>query len=820
MLMGEGFELRNFSSNEPPILTDLCGSEGNSIKHLVNESQSTETLGIYWNSTSDCFIYNSQLSLDYPNPVTKRNILSTISQIFDPLGLLGPVIVQAKILLQQLWLANLNWDDPISTNLNKAWIHFCKQLQRANILEIPRHVIQRDPISVQIHGFCDASIQAYGACIYLRSQNSNLLCAKSRVAPLKTIFFPRLVLSGALLVSKLVNEVIQSMNLNFESVYHWTDSTIVLAWLSAEPRTWKTFVSNRISEIQGLSDNNNWNHVPSKENPADIITRGINPTDHEGANLWWHGPHFLNKSSDNWPQERHISNYSRTASTLDEYNQNHTFMLMSGNNFISERFSNYSEMKRVIIYCLRFAEKSRGKQDTEMNSLKMSPFEWQNTKNLLLKLVQADDLKDSTSTKSFKFSSCLKSLNPFSDTNGILRVRGRMEHANVSPDTKHPILIPKKHQFTAMLVRHVHEINFHFGCQATLSFIRRRFWSLNGRDAVRNILHQCIPCFRANPPIPSNQMGNLPAPRVTPSRVFSNCGLNYAAPFRLKDGKYKNRKILKCYVCIFVCLSTKAIHIELVSELTTEAFMAAFKRFVSRRGMCTNLYSDNGSNFIGARNKFKEIYKILSSKPIQNHFENTQMQWHFIPARSAHFEGLWKAAVKSVKHHLKRILFTDHYTYEEFMTILTQIEVTLNSRPLVPLSFDPNDLEAITPGHFIIGEPLNAAPQLSVDDTKLHHLNRFQHSQKLVQSSWTRWRNDYLHNLHQSPERQFKKEVKELIGRLVLLRDEHSLPQQCALGRITSVHPETDNIVRVVSVRTKNGIVKKTICKIRILPVN
>lgn len=176
--------------------------------------------------------------------------------------------------------------------------------------------------------------------------------------------------------------------------------------------------------------------------------------------------------------------------------------------------------------------------------------------------------------------------------------------------------------------------------------------------------------------------------------------------------------------------------------------------------------------------------------------------------------------MKSVKHHLKRILSTDRYTYEEFMTILTQIEATLNSRPLVPLSSDPNDLEAITPGHFIIGEPLNAAPQLNVDDTKFHHSNRFQHLQKLVQSFWTRWRNDYLHNLHQRNKWQFKKEVQELIGRHVLLRDENSLPQQWALGRITSVHPGTDNIVRVVSVRTKNGIVKRAICKISILPVN
>jgi len=315
-------------------------------------------------------------------------------------------------------------------------------------------------------------------------------------------------------------------------------------------------------------------------------------------------------------------------------------------------------------------------------------------------------------------------------------------------------------------------------------------------------------------------MGDLPQQRVTPSYPFSTTGVDYAGPFLIKDSKFRNKKVLKGYLCIFVCFCTKAVHVELATELSTQAFIAAFKRFVARRGICQIMFSDNGTNFVGASNEFDSICKVLNDSKFQRFLENTKVQWQFIPARSPHFGGIWEAAVKSFKQHLKRVVSDTPLTYEEFYTLVTQIEAVLNSRPLVPLTDDPNDFDPLTPGHFLIGRPLNAVPEIDLKEVPANRLGRYAHIQKMTQHFWTRWSTDYLHTLHQRFKWKFKPEVDKLLGSLVLLKED-GLPPQCwSLGRVVELHPGRDNIVRVVSVMTKGGILKRGIVKVCPLPLD
>jgi hypothetical protein len=187
--------------------------------------------------------------------------------------------------------------------------------------------------------------------------------------------------------------------------------------------------------------------------------------------------------------------------------------------------------------------------------------------------------------------------------------------------------------------------------------------------------------------------------------------------------KGRGGKLVKAYICLFICLSTKAIHIELVSDLTSDAFVATFRRLMSRRGRVANLHSDNGTNFVGADNEMKKLLKQTLSTTTLDALANEGVQWHFIPARGPHFGGLWEAGIKSVKNHLKRILGSHNLTYEEMTTVLTQIEGCLNSRPLIPMSEDPDDLAVLTPGHFLIGEPLNSLPEPDLTDVKINRLS-------------------------------------------------------------------------------------------------
>jgi hypothetical protein len=252
----------------------------------------------------------------------------------------------------------------------------------------------------------------------------------------------------------------------------------------------------------------------------------------------------------------------------------------------------------------------------------------------------------------------------------------------------------------------------HGGPQAVLASIRENYWPINGRNITRKVVQKCIVCFKQRPVIVQPIMGDLPKERVEPGRAFLKCGVDYAGPFLLKSGLRKNSSTIKAYVCLFICFSTRAVHLELVSDLSTEAFLRALNHFFDRRGKSMVIYSDNATNFVGANRQLKELYNLLQNdehrKLTDEMLVNLSVKWKFIPPRSPHFGGLWEAGIKSMKHLLRRIIGDAYFTYVELLTILTRAEAYLNSRPLTPISSDPTDLIPLTPSHFLIGNSLTA----------------------------------------------------------------------------------------------------------------
>jgi hypothetical protein len=316
-------------------------------------------------------------------------------------------------------------------------------------------------------------------------------------------------------------------------------------------------------------------------------------------------------------------------------------------------------------------------------------------------------------------------------------------------------------------------------------------------------------------------MGDLPKERLQPSRPFSTPGVDYAGPYLIKSSKLRNAKKVKSYIALFVCFSTKAVHLELLGDLTTESLLAAFKRFTSRRGHVSEIFSDNGTNFIRAEREFLRSEKF--KQKISNEFLNTCTKFNFIsissssiPARSPHFGGLWERCVQSVKHHLRRILGDASITYEEFYTLLTRIEACLNSRPLIPLSQDPKDLEALTPGHLLIRAPLTAPYESDVTDRNTNGLTRWQRITQLQQHFWKRWQKEYLSQLQTRPRGQ--QDQHPNVGALVVLIEDNLPPLQWRLGRVVHVHPGSDGVVRVVSVKTVSGTYKRAVKKLCIIP--
>jgi len=326
-------------------------------------------------------------------------------------------------------------------------------------------------------------------------------------------------------------------------------------------------------------------------------------------------------------------------------------------------------------------------------------------------------------------------------------------------------------------------------------------------------------------------MGQLPPSRVNPAPPFHQTGVDYAGPFHMALRSGRKPPLIKAYVALFVCMATKATHMELVSDLSTAAFIAALNRFISRRGLPNDIYSDEGTNFVGAKKELDELLAFVNSAAhidkVKGFLFPKGITFHTNPPAAPHHGGLWEAAVKSMKFHVRRVMGTRNLTVEEFTTLLCQVEAMLNSRPLTPLSDDPNDMAALTPGHFLIGRPLTSLPYPDLGHLPISRLDRWQTVQCVSQHIWESWKRAYLSLLQSRPK--WHAPLPDIVpGTMVLIMDKDSSlgPQQWKLGRVITVFPPADGKTRVCDVRTnvtpKNPagtILRRPVVKLSPLPI-
>lgn len=814
LLARGGFTIRQWASNDERIIHDL-ESTALHESFTIRIDRDLKTLGITWSAKNDKLYYATR-SIEITERVTKRKILSEIAKFYDPLGLVGPVILYIKKLMQDVWRSGVHWDESIPQSIYTEWSNFARQWESINKISVDRKLLIEGYHDVQLHGFCDASSTGYGACIYIRSSNNQktvakLLCAKSRVAPLKTVTIPRLELCGALTLAQLFREVKGTLNINFNKIIFWCDSTIVLHWLNTAPHLLKTYVSNRVASIRQFTESHEWRHVRTEENPADAISRGQLPHDFLRNQTWFTGPSWLSKDEDEWPNEiiriPEIPELKKNACLISEHTK---FDIL-------DRYSSYSKLIRIVSYCLRVRHPNKHTgvlQAEEINKAEIR----------VLKILQADQFSDEikglngASTNKSKFAN----LNPFIDEYGLIRVGGRLQKSDLTFAQKHPILLPSRHSLTDRIIREIHEKHYHTGIQTTLYILRQRFWLPDGRNQVRKIVRTCTRCIRFNHNNSDYKMGNLPIARVRVSTPFQNTGIDFCGPFYIKEKKYRNKTRVKVYVCVFVCMTIKAIHLEVVSDLTSDGFLAALRRFAARRGLPEHVYSDNGTNFVGANNQLKDLYAVFNSnehkKLIQQYASDRRITWHFIPPAAPHFGGLWESTVKSFKHHFKRVIGDSLFTFEELNTFVVEVEGILNSRPITSISSDPNDLLVLSPAHYLIGKPLTMLPENDYTSISDNRLSTWQHIAKVRQDFWKRWSLEYLNEL-QVRRKWIKEGQRFEIGAVVLIKDKTAPCAQWNLGRITRLHPGDDGISRAATIKTVSGEIKRSTALLYILPI-
>ncbi|XP_050054515.1 uncharacterized protein LOC126549425 [Aphis gossypii] len=548
-------------------------------------------------------------------------------------------------------------------------------------------------------------------------------------------------------------------------------------------------------------------------NPADCASRGLPPSELRKCTLYWKGPRFLKSPVETWTQDF-------SCLGLEQLPETKPVCLLTREDPPCEwaiRFSSFNQMIRVTAQVLRFIQMCR-KRSVELGYLRQS--ELDAAVQVVVKVAQRcylSDLVGSLSKGTTIPSKSLARLCPFLDSANLVRVGGRMQNSNWSERRKHPMLIPKESHLAVLIVRHWHLYACHARPRLLIALVQQQFWVIGIRLIVHRVIRKCLICAKMSAANPQPIMADLPSFRVREAHPFSVVGIDYAGPLQMKELSLRKARIVKVYIAVFVCMTTKAVHLESVTALSTEAFRLTLDRFVARRGLPASIYSDCGTNFVGAARQLRHLVNHPDSRDQLAGY--IACEWHFNPPGAPHFGGIWEAAVKSAKSLLLRAMSSQVWTLEELTTVLCRVEAAMNSRPLVPASPDPNDLECLTPGHFLVGRPLMSMPEPVETDTDIRLQTRWKLLQQSCQFFWRRWSREYLNTLR-ARGRWTKSETNVEVGTMVIIKVNDTPPLTWPLGRIIEVYPGPDQVVRVAKVLTKQGVITRPVVKLVPLPTD
>ena len=572
--------------------------------------------------------------------------------------------MRAKILMQEIWIAGTDWDDPLLDETNKKvqmWFGELGELQR---IKVPRSLQKKDTVkSISLHTFVDASQSAYGAVVYVRTEYNeqpvsvNLAAAKTKVAPLQSVSIPRLELMGAHLGSKLAHSIASVLSIPKQHMTFWSDSTDVLWWIRGYSRVFKPFVANRIGEIQSNSNPDQWRYIPTKINPADHLTRGLNVAELIERKCWWEGPEYLQNSESEWPANKVCNITSKR--TIKEVKKKYEYIEGGYVNLVqspskiqckdlqcddkhspwrldARRYSSWQRLIRVHSWVNRFIhnccvnEEHKVKGELTLNEL--SDAEKQIIRDAQ-KEAYSEEYLALQNKKKLTTSSKLLGLCPKLDEDGVMRLNTRLQYAEFLPyDVRHPIVLPQKHWATKLIVKYFHEKgNHNSGTNQTLSSLSTRYWIIAAREKIKEWERECATCKRRKAKQAEQIMAPLPTNRLKPSiRAFVRTAVDFAGPFLTKQGRGKSR--CKRYLCLFTCLATRAVHLEMAYGLDTDSFLKAFSRMVNRRGLPKEMLSDNGTNFVGANEELRELVKqMIKDGKVNDRLVKQGVKGHSIP---------------------------------------------------------------------------------------------------------------------------------------------------------------------------------------------
>ena len=804
-----GFNLTQYLSNEADILEPIARSKwSDTIKgaEICGDERIERTLGVIWHLHNDSLGFRIELN---DTPLTRRGILSSIGSIFDPLGIASPFMIKGKLVLQSIVCDGYGWDDPISDCQKEAWCKWRVTLQHLNNISVPRSFQKShgQPKHTSLHSFSDASEMAYGQVTYLRQVFENdtvevdIVMAKSRVTPKKAITIPRLELTAAVTSAKVTELIREELNLEHVPSVFWCDSQVALGYIRNETRRFKIFVANRVQMITNRSEANDWHHVETTLNPADLCSRGARLEDESSLDFWFHGPVFLKDStfepmkeghteclSDDDPEVRVTKGVFSCKLTDDNWVLDH----------LVSRVSSWQRLISIVAWVLRWqqARKIKGElQSEERNKAEL----------VLLRMVQRQtfpemlDVMQSGDSKMAKLPKYVQKLVPFLDEDGLIRVSGRLVHENAGLAC-HAILLHKKNVAAKLIAEFYHKQVMHMGRTTTVGAIRcAGYWVIGITPLVKSLVFNCVRCRFLRGREAEQLMASLPAERLSTEGPFVNTGLDLFGPFTVKDG----RKHVKRYVTLFTCMASRAVHLEVTKDLSTDAFINALRRFMARRGYVRKIQSDNGTNFLGADNEMKALFKEMDHQKISKFAIANGFDWvtwkRNVPCAS-HMGGVWERQIRTVRSVFRSLLKDVAGRLDEDMlrTFMCEAENVVNSRPLCSESVSDPTSDVLTPNHLLTmkSRVVLAPPGVfQMDDQYCR--KRWRIVQHLVNVFWKQWKRSYLVSLQERKRwQQTRRNFRE--NDVVMVKDEDTPRNVWPLARVKEVIPSEDGLVRKV----------------------
>ena len=812
--------LHKFVSNSRKVLECVPQSERATsilnydleLGHLPTE----RALGVSWCTETD----QLQFKMNGPKMMearSRRQILSVIASLYDPLGLLAPFILVGKVVLQQMCHLNCGWDDPVTGELKDRWNKWLSDLSNLKLIQVPRNLYPNDfddVIRYEIHNFSDASTSGYGCCSYLRVIYGSgriycsLIVGKSRVAPSKVTTIPRLELTAALLSVKMCSMLRKELTYKVSDEVFWTDSKIVLSYLNNDCKRFHTFVANRIQQIKDKTIPAQWRYVRTEENPADTASRGATIPSLVKSD-WYKGPKFL------WETSVSDSDEIDTTISTDDPNVRAIALQMQVNveNHLDlsrlDRFFSWQSMRRAVALCLKYIQKLRSQIPKERRLQKGFPpctvytvDDLNNAALVIIRNLQRDAYSETISRlqeeQVLPKNNKLAMLDVTIDELGILRVGGRLQNSTMSFDIKHPIILPRRSHVTDLIIRYHHEKVQHQGRGFTINEIRSHgYWIIGCSKAVSSHIHKCITCRKLRGNSSCQKMAPLPEVRLQEVPPFTHVGIDCFGPFTVKE----RRSHVKRYGLLITCMASRAIHIEVLDDMTTDSFINGIRCFIAIRGNVLSIRCDNGTNFHGASRELRKAVDELDDSTIRQFLLTNQCQYIFNSPDSSHMGGSWERHIRTIRSILSSMIY-NHPTKVDttsLRTFLYEVMAIVNGRPLTAQNLNsPTSPESLTPNHILTMKSTVIVPppgSFTKDDVYLR--KRWRHVQYLANEFWNRWRKEYI-LLLQSRQKWKAKEQEIGVGDIVLVKDVNTVRGQWSMARVIETLPSSDGLVRRV----------------------